>query len=112
MDRPVPAGERTPRLYVRCPLYNARRLSLFLVRDVLGCRGWLGLRYLSQGKGQWNGDVMRAVARRLRALRTQPGPKGRRYQAWERRYQRLERDFRAWDRRMGQWLMRGSTVRP
>jgi len=105
-DRPSP----TPRLYVLCPRCSTRRTSLFLLQDAIGCRGCLRLRYLSQGKGQWNRTVLHTVEARLRALAARPGPNGRQYRAWARRHQRLSRAWSAWLIRIARQLQASGLV--
>ena len=54
----------------------------------LGCRGCFRLTYQSKCE-TWDWPIAEAVDKRVRNLAREPGPKGSRYRAWERRALRI-----------------------
>jgi hypothetical protein len=73
---------------LRCPGCGSRRRVLYVSTRGLGCRGCFRLTYQSKCE-TWDWPTAEAVDKRLRILAREPGPKGSRYRAWERRGLRI-----------------------
>jgi hypothetical protein len=73
---------------LRCPACGSRRRVLYVSTGGLGCRGCFRLTYQSKCE-TWDWPIAEAVDKRVRNLAREPGPKGSRYRAWERRAFRI-----------------------
>lgn len=83
----ISRGSASPDSFASMPDLRVSTPVLYASTQGLGCRGCLRLTYQSNC-GSWDWPLANAVDKRLQSLAREPGPKGRRYRAWERRADR------------------------